>query len=96
MAPGTTCAMECLPSAWPHWWMTAGGPAREPSQAKTIDSSAVRITGDVTRGGDITGDITWLTRNYMDREIITAAEQRTIRRRPTSCQPISLYRLIGR
>ena len=57
-----------------------GGPAREPSKAKTIDSSAVRITGDVTRGGDITGDIIWLTGNYMDREIITAAEQRTIRR----------------
>ena len=60
--------------------MTAGGPVREPSKGKTIDSSAVRITGDVTRGGDITGDITWPTGNYMDREIITAAEQRTVRR----------------
>ena len=60
-----------------------GGPAREPSKAKTIDSSAVRITGDVTRGGDITGDIIWLTGNYMDREIITAVEQRTVRRLKT-------------
>ena len=58
--------------------MTAAGPVREPSKAKTISSSAVRITGDVTRVGDITGDITWLIGNYMDRE--TATEQRTIRR----------------
>ena len=35
-------------------------PIREPSKVKTIASGAVRITGDVTRAGDITGKITWL------------------------------------